>query len=351
MKYDDSLTKALREKLDGLDLSGFVAPTEPEIRTAKSVRDVLRPSNMHRCERALTLTIRALPFTSTTPVVALVAMNFGTHVHRKIQAALPDLVHEKKVKGPWLCGSMDTQDGSIMGIDWKTINRKGFLQRGAKQVAEESHALQSSWYARHAGLPQAGVVYIGKPPDGSPPEKLDTGKNLVAFSADVDTSEPHPYDLKLERIRAHHKAQSLPPYVAMDECRWCLVRSECWARMPVERELHTKLVGHYAANDPERLASALATQEGDRLELIWESTNDFGPRLSDDETKAAAVMVLHEGRHIGYLPATDSPTADQVARHLRNGGQAIATVTQCTGTDAESGRNTGGRNLMVLLSE
>ncbi|MBM3273868.1 MAG: HIRAN domain-containing protein [Candidatus Sericytochromatia bacterium] len=348
MIFDAALTATLREKLDGLDVSGFVPPTVPEIRVAQTVRDVLRPSNMHRCERALTLTIRALPFTSTTPIEALTAMNWGTHVHRKIQAFL-ELPNEIKVKGPWLRGSKDLQWEPDHSLDLKTIDRKGFLAVTKAGVARDDHRMQQTWYSTHSGDDKASVVYIGKPANGSLPEKIN-GEHIAAFTSEVDRSAPHPYDEKLERIRAHHNGETLPPYEAVPECRWCPVQAECFKNLDLRSPDYgfSKIVGQYAAEDPARLSAFIALKVGDVLRLEWEPANPHGPRMADDDSRAAAVKVVGpDGTQVGYLPATGSPTAQIVARHIRSGGNASAVVTECTGGD--NGKN-HGRNIELALS-
>lgn len=99
----------------------------------------------------------------------------------------------------------------------------------------------------------------------------------------------------------------------------------------------------------ERLAAFVALREGDALRLEWEPTNEYGPRMPDDETQAAAIMVFGPtGVQVGYLPATGSPTASIVARHLRAGGVASATVIECTG--GVDGRENHGRNVEIMLA-
>lgn len=104
---DEALEAWLIERLSGVDLAGFEAPKEPAVRVATDIRDVLRPSRMAGCERMLTLMAGSLSLTAEWSVKNLTAVNFGTHVHKRIQAVLPGH-HEIPVEGPWLRGTLDT---------------------------------------------------------------------------------------------------------------------------------------------------------------------------------------------------------------------------------------------------
>lgn len=336
---DEALEAWLIERLSGVDLAGFEAPTEPAVRVATDIRDVLRPSRMAGCERMLALMAGSLPLTAEWSVKSLTAVNFGTHVHKRIQAVLPGH-HEIKVEGPWLRGSLDTA-GHTTVIDYKTIDKKG---AGAVKKAgkpRDDHWAQVTWYARHHGKPRASVVYVPKTAE----TEADLTK-LMAFTGDVPDL-PHEFDLKAHRILAHIEAETLPAYEPQLACRWCPVRAACGKARPVEMEFHTKLVGQTFREGLD--LAAIGLEEGQELTLIWEPENQYGSRITEDQ--GAAVKVMAGDRQLGYVPDEGSgvPTAQIIARHFKAGGKVKAVITNLTG--GVEGRENRGVNLLILCSD
>lgn len=353
MTRDLALEAWFLMRLGSMAIPPFAAHIEDQERISEDRPTAIRPSNLGGCERKIAIQETLIgdgagPWIETIPAALATKFDFGTHIHRVIQGAIPDLAHEIKVAYRGIPGTFDTRvDGCV--IDWKTIERKGAAAIKKAGKAREDHHGQVNLYAvadAPSGTSRAAVGYIIK--DGETATTFDADHILI-FSGPIDVALADAWANKADRIRAHVAAESLPVYEPVLECRWCPVKAECFRRMPVEAEQHSKIVGSTMA-EPERLAAFMALAQGDELRVEWEPSNAFGPRMSDDDTKAAAVMVFGpDGRQVGYLPATGSGTADGIARHLRNGGRVKATVKELTGGVA--GKENRGVNVLLLLSD
>lgn len=344
---DEALEAWLLSVLDGVDVLDFVPPTAPMIRTAAEIRDILRPSSMGGCERALTLKVGSLPFAAEWSAKAQTAVDFGTAVHRRVQALLPGR-HEVPAQGPWLRGTADTVLNQTVP-DYKTINHRGFLAVKKAGKPEQGHWDQATWYARHLGKPRAAVVYFDKAETESGPQLTISSKTMLAFAGDVPDGD-HPYDLKADRVRAHLDRGTLPDFEESRACMWCPVKILCWRARPSEelRTIASKVVGT-TFRPPETQAALEALTQGQDLRLEHEPDNQFdidAGRTLPGTKLAVAVKVCWGALHLGYLPAEGA--AGPVADHLYRGGTALCHVAELTGKT--EGKENRGVNLTLTLT-
>lgn len=329
-------------RLAGVEIPAFVAPTEPETRAIAELKDILRPSGMYKCERQLAILAGSVPFESTIDAALRTKFDFGTHIHKTIQAALPEYLHEVQIQGPWLKGSLDTSaDGGTRVLDYKTADKKTFRAVIKAGEAREDHVKQISWYGRHHRAELVTVIYVLKDTETSTTFDAD---HVAAFTSAVPGGE-HEFDAKAERIKAHLKAGSLPAFEPALECRWCSVKEACCKAKPQEMEFHTKLVGQTFREGLD--LAAIGLEEGQELTLAWEPENTYGSRITEDQ--GAAIKVLAGDRQLGYVPDTGVPTAQIIARHIKAGGRTKAVITDLT--SGVAGKENRGVNLLVLLSE
>lgn len=336
-------------KLANVAVPPFKAIVEPQTRVSVERPTAIRPSNLAGCERKIVLQEAAIqacagPWIEVIPAALATKFDFGTHIHRTIQGAIPELAHEIKVSYKTLQGTLDTRANRTV-IDYKSIDKKGFSALKRSGVAREDHAGQNNLYSVADGAEKSAVLYILK--DGETEAKLDAD-HLLAFSGPSDVALADLWDDKAERIRDHVKAGSLPAYESVLECRWCGRKSECWARLAQDTELHSRIVG-VTFSDFARVVGELSP--GENLDLVWNGANEHGSRLADNPELGAAVEVRRkDGTLLGHLPdeGSGSPTAQILAKHLRNGGRAVTTITEITGGTEDKPNN--GCNLLLLLS-
>lgn len=307
----------------------------------------VRPSGIHRCLRAQVLAAELDPAeVIQLPAKTALAFEVGTAIHQLIQGALPELPAEEQWHSPNMHGHSDLRivEDQLL-IDLKTINVEGYLDI-AKNGPKPEHVSQVSWYAHFAGCKSAAVVYINKNgsiPPSLKPRNLDVAALNPTFQVcpiTVDLAVVEEAEERAATVFKHKNAGTLPAFASVPECRWCEVAKTCHAREAESssqqqwQQFHSKVVGvtfRDAGFDLHDLA------EGEPLQLVWEPDNQHGPRLEDGT--AAAVKVLARGVHIGYLPASNSPTATVVATHFKKGGSVSCKVSALTG--GTDGKNKG----------
>lgn len=311
----------------------------------------VRPSGIHRCSRAQVLASRLDPDEMIQlPVRLAAAFEFGTAVHELIQRSLPEVPAEETWDSGVMTGHSDlrmTEDGIL--VDLKTINVEGYVEV-AKNGPKQEHLEQVSWYAVQAGCAAAAIVYINK--NGTIPATMKKGLELDPLwqvcPIEVDRFVAKAMDNKAQVIKDHVAAGTLPKFAEIVECRWCDHRTACYAARAKEatteqdwRHINSKVVGTTFRAGGYDWTQA---ESGTALELAWDKDNPHGPRREDGT--AQAVKVLLEGHHIGFLPASNSPTAQIVSDHLAAGGTASARVTEITG--GGPGKN-HGMNIEIEL--
>ncbi len=344
---DSALESYLIERLAPIEVPLFVAPTGPQARTLSKTEDVLRPSSMGKCERALALLVGSLPVVQTIDASTLTKFDFGTHVHGVVQKALAGARHEVKVRRGSLKGSFDTEllDFPCNPIlDWKTADKRTSSAVKKAGAPRDDHAAQVNFYAVANGSQRAAVVYLPKVGD----TQIDLS-GLVAFSFDADVGLADEWEAKAQRVRAHVERKTLPPIVELLECRWCPVKSQCVRSQGADPTLdiwHSKIVG---TTFRDQSLADIGLTVGEKIALVWEPDNEHGSRLDEEGKVGAAVKACRQdGHHLGYLPDSNSPTAALVAHHLRRGGTAHAVLTELTGGTAE--KTNVGLNIEVWLS-
>lgn len=333
--------EAIRERL-----LAWRAPTEPERRMIGGTRP--RCSTIHRCLRRQALEMEAAPREEILSLELTRILAAGTAAHRAIQEVIPGR-HEIEVSSLALAGHCDSVVGDT-AADWKTCSESIFRKLTKEPLPY--HAAQVNWYAAQLNAPRCAVVYFRKiraaDHNGC---FLDLGEGGVkAFSAATDTDLAAAVDHRAEIVTVSATTGALPGYPGpSSECRECPFIVECHKRMPdgVMRITATKLVGQTFRSDLGDLLERL--EPGVSLDLVWEPENEFGSRLPDSPNLGAAVRVEYRGSHLGYLPdsGSGSPTAQFVARYLRDGGHAHAEVSELTGGTEE--KPSRGITLRVIL--
>lgn len=301
----------------------------------------VRPSGIHRCGRAQVLASRLDPEETfeLNPKTAL-AFAVGTAIHEIIQGQLPEVPAEEAWDSGTMTGHSDLRiirDGaSYVLADIKTINVEGYIEV-AKKGPKPEHVAQANWYAVQAGCPYGAIVYVNK--NGTIPAGMKADKDLnptfQVLPFDVDPALAAEMDEKAQFILDHVKAGTLPRYEQVIECRWCDHKAACQAALVTEakasahewRHINSKVVGTTFRAGGFNWSEVLTA--GSALVLEWDKDNPHGPRRADGT--AAAVKVIAEGHHIGFLPATGSPTAEIVSDHLAAGGTVSCRVTEITG--------------------
>jgi len=297
----------------------------------------VRPSGIHRCPRAQVLASGLDPDENIklNPKTGL-AFAVGTAIHEIIQNAIPDVPAEETWDSGVMTGHSDLRiiKPGIL-VDLKTINVEGYLDV-AKKGPKPEHIGQVTWYAVQAGCDHAAIVYINK--NGTIPASLKADKDLdpvfQVMEVEVNPETARQMDNRAEDILAHVTNKTLPRYAEVVECRWCEVKAACQKALMAQaqqdsghrwRTMASKVVGTTFRDGLD--FSAIAA--GDPLELAWDKDNPYGPRR--DDGFAQAVKVFHKGEHLGFLPATGSPTAEIVSDHLAAGGSVSCQVSEVTG--------------------
>ena len=299
----------------------------------------VRPSGIHRCRRAQVLAARLDPQeVIQLPRKLALAFEVGTKTHEIIQGNLPEVPAEETWDSGSMTGHSDlrlVEDGILM--DLKTINVEGYVEV-FKNGPKPEHIGQVTWYAVQAGCSAAAIVYINKNgtiPAGLKPKTGELDPTYQVLPLEVDPAVARKMDIRAEVIKEHVKDRTLPRYKQVTECRWCDHRAACQQALVIEarasvhewKHINSKVVGTTfragGFNWPEVLTA------GSPLVLEWDKDNPHGPRRVDGT--AAAVRVIAEGHHIGFLPATGSPTAEIVSDHLAAGGSFSCRVTEVTG--------------------
>lgn len=301
----------------------------------------VRPSGIHRCARAQVLASKLDPEETfeLNPKTAL-AFAVGTAIHEIIQGKLPEVPAEEQWNSGAMTGHSDLRIirgvESLVLADIKTCNVEAYLEV-AKKGPKPEHVAQANWYAVQAGCPFGAIVYVNK--NGTIPAGLKADKDLnptyQVHPFDVDPALAAEMDDKARGILDHVKAGTLPRYEQVLECRWCDHRAACQAALVADaksgdrewRHINSKVVGTTFRAGGFNWSEVLTA--GSPLVLEWDKDNPHGPRRTDGT--AAAVKVIAEGHHIGFLPATGSPTAEIVSDHLAGGGTVSCRVTELTG--------------------
>jgi CRISPR/Cas system-associated exonuclease Cas4 (RecB family) len=315
----------------------------------------VRPSGIHRCPRAQVLAARLDPQeVIQLPRKLALAFEVGTKTHEIIQGNLPEVPAEETWDSGVMTGHSDlrlVEDGILM--DLKTINVEGYVEV-FKSGPKPEHIGQVTWYAVQAGCSAAAIVYINKNgtiPAGLKPKTGELDPTYQVLPLEVDPAVARKMDIRAEVIKEHVKDGTLPRYEQVLECRWCEVKQACNKALVDQarqdggqrfRHINTKVVGTTFRNGGPDWTTCEA---GYPLELEWDKDNPHGPRRADGT--AQAVKVLLEGAHIGFLPATGSPTAEIVSDHLAAGGTASAKVTEVTG--GGPGKKNHGLNIEIEL--
>ena len=164
---------------------------------------------------------------------------------------------------------------------------------------------------------------------------VDADDEHVLINTELGRAKAAAMDERAEGILGHVKAGTLPRYEQIVECRWCDHKAACQSALVAEakagahewRHINSKVVGTTFRAGEYDWPTILVP--GAALELVWDKDNPHGPRRGDGT--AAAVKVISEGHHLGFLPATGSPTAEIVSDHLAAGGTASCRVTEVTG--------------------
>jgi len=343
----------------------IIETVDRHIETALSVLAVrergpwkVRPSAIHKCLRAQVLSSELDPSEQIVlPLKTALAFELGTAIHQVIQSRL-SLPSEEQWRSKTMTGHSDLRDPveNIL-IDLKTINVEGYLDVSRKGPKPE-HVGQVSWYAAQAGCKHAAVVYINK--NGTIPAELSKsipmdvqtiwkrGGLVPGFNPTwqvipivVSSYVVEEVERRARTVLEHVELGSVPDYKEVVECRWCDVKDLCRKRLVDDaaksnhrwRHINTKVVGTTF-----REGLDLSTfKEGDALELVWDKDNPHGPRREDGTAQAVKVLVPTGSDHpmagmqVGFLPASNSPTAEIVSGHLAAGGKADAIVTELTG--------------------
>jgi len=301
----------------------------------------VRPSGIHRCDRAQVLAARLDPAeVIQLPRKLALAFEVGTKTHEIVQGNLPEVPSEETWDSGVMIGHSDlrlVREGIL--IDLKTINVEGYIEV-AKKGPKPEHVAQVTWYAVQSKSIRAAIVYVNK--NGSIPAGLKAPKDLnptylvcpLPMSRE-SIAIAQGMDARAEGIISHVTNKTLPAYQEVLECRWCDHKAACHkalvedaraAAKLVFRHINTKVVGTtFREGGPDWTTC----EPGHPLELAWDKDNPHGPRRTDGT--AQAVKVLLGGEHIGFLPATGSPTAEIVSDHLAAGGTASARVNEITG--------------------
>lgn len=299
----------------------------------------VRPSGIHRCDRAQVLAARLDPTeTIQLPRKLALAFEVGTKTHEIVQGNLSEVPSEETWDSGVMTGHSDlrlVREGIL--LDLKTINVEGYVEV-FKNGPKPEHVAQVTWYAVQAGCTGAAIVYINKNgtiPAGLKPKTGDLDPTYQVLPIEVDETIAAGMDIKAHRILTHVKSGTLPRYEQVLECRWCDHKAACHKALADDarltgaqrfRHINTKVVGTtFRKNGPDWTTC----EAGYPLELEWDKDNPHGPRRADGT--AQAVKVSLQGVHIGFLPATGSPTAEIVSDHLAAGGTASARVTEVTG--------------------
>jgi hypothetical protein len=316
----------------------------------------VRPSGIHRCARAQVLAARLDPQELIQlPRKVALAFEVGTKTHEIIQSNLAEVPAEETWDSGAMTGHSDlrlVEDGIL--IDLKTINVEGYLEV-FRNGPKPEHVGQVSWYAVQAGCAVAAIVYINK--NGTIPAGLkrtclpkvgELDPTYQVCPIEVDRVVAEDMDKKAQVIKNHVAAATLPKFAEIAECRFCDHRTACYAARAKEattehgwRHINSKVVGTTFRAGGYDWTKA---ESGTALELEWDKDNPHGPRREDGT--AQAVKVLLDGVHIGFLPASTSPTAQIVSDHLAAGGTASARVTEITG--GGPGKN-HGMNIEIEL--
>ena len=298
----------------------------------------VRPSGIHKCARAQVLASRLDPdeVIELSPKTAL-AFAVGTAIHEIVQGEIPEVPAEEEWNSGVMVGHSDLRilrkGESFILADIKTINVEGYIEV-AKKGPKPEHVDQATWYAVQAGCPYGAIIYINK--NGTIPaplrKDLEVDPTFQVHEFNVNPLAAERMDDKARDILDHVKAGTLPRYEQVTECRWCDHKAACQSALVTEakasahewRHINSKVVGTTF-----RTVDFSALEVGTALVLEWDKDNPHGPRRADGT--AAAVKVLYNQVHLGFLPATGSPTAEIVSDHLAAGGTASCRVSEVTG--------------------
>ncbi len=354
-----------------------------------------RASGIYKCEAALVNEAKIAHIARSLTARSILTLHTGHFIHALMQSRFPDVPAEETWQSPWMGGHSD-QRWPLDMDDYKTIHADGYVKVVTAGRPKNEHVVQASWYAIRAqeqghGCKHARIIYVNK--NGTIPET--SKKTWKAFSDHHKATygiEPSPFlhvlrfpacprlaaaaDAKAKRVREHVDAGTVPLCEAK-------TRSDvriCWDCKEVDAAI-AELAGQpfpdETAESPQfqewrapdqggrpvrwaRWASKVVgrtfrsvddatvltmVKPGHRMRLEWDWQNPHGPRLPGGH--AAAIKVIHEPSNtwLGFLPATQSPTATKVALMLQSGGNAWAEVSELTGGTAD--KPTVGVNLYI----
>lgn len=245
MRRDADLHHLIMQRIRDHKLRDVVAAYEPVTEPQKRVREAWnwpRASEIGYCVRAQALKGN-LPAGASRMASAEEVNNldFGSHVHSALQAALPEFETETEWRSAYLVGHSDLwlrpEIAATVALtprvaDIKTTSSKSaYFLRQTGPKAE--HVLQANWYAVQAKTPMVSLVYLVKGDDYSLP--LDE-ESVLCFSAPTDMGLARAADDRAFEIWQHVRQGTLPEYSGeIWECAYCTVSTACEATRLAER--------------------------------------------------------------------------------------------------------------------